>query len=100
MSQIVRPGLFQGKGLQQTYWLQGIEKDLNIENPRHFTDHTALLKKESSTKILIDSPKDKKSILPTLPSPSIPDFLNYNNLNHGDSKNHKVHLNNKEFSNS
>ena len=89
--------MLQGKGKQQTYWLQGVEKDLNIDNPRHFTDRTALQKRESRA-VNLDYTGNSNSKKNTVKSSSSPnDMVNYNNLNHIDSKNHKVHLNNKEF---
>ena len=36
----------KGKGLVQTYWLQGVDKALNLTNPRQFTDQTTQLKKK------------------------------------------------------
>ena len=86
----------QGKGKQQTYWLQGVEKDLNTCNPRQFTDQTARLKRESNTQFYSDTDASKKNPV-LVKSPQPDDMVNFNNLNHVDSKNHKVHLNNKEF---
>ena len=62
----------QGKGKIPTFWLQSIEKDLNVLNPRQFTDQATALKKNSFA-------EERKSNNTQL----------YNNLNHENNKHHK-----------